>query len=365
MKHSDKKNPGESQPTNDHEAISNRSLAQRRVRLIDVAQEVGVSVQVVSKVLNGGTSNVGASEQTRHRVKEAAQRLGYRRHAAGMALRSQAFRSVGLLMGSAIEQNACNCLPQSILAGLTQATAEADYTISLMAAGQLIGDTVHQSRLLNEQMVDVLLIVQACEPSDDLMESIRYMPTPVLWMHRQIEQNAVAFDEQTAAETLVEHLAERGAQSIFYLNSTENPLKEMATNLRQQGFQSACERLRLEARALWDERVERLDRCDFFVDWLEGLNETRFIIVDDCAAALTLVDVALAKGIDIPQKLKIVSFDNGKLCTASSPMITVMLYPELELGRAAGEMAIELAQNPQQTLDSRILKYKLQIGETS
>lgn len=338
-------------------------VTRRRVRLIDVAQEVGVSVQVVSKVLNGGTSNVGASEQTRQRVKEVARRLGYRRHAAGMALRSQAFRSVGLLMGDAVREN--TFLPQGILAGLTQAVAEADYTINLMAAGQLIGETVRDSRLLNEQMVDVLLIAQATEPSNDLIESIRYMPTPVLWLHRQVQVNAVAFDEHAAAMTLVEHLANGGARTIHYLDLNANPAPAVATRLRRQGFSDACQRLRIEPRPAWDQRVERPRRGEFLATWLKQQTEPAAVIVDSCTAAMTLLDVALAQGLNVPESLKIVTYDNGTLCTASSPAISAMIYPELQLGRTAGDMAIKLAQNSQSNLPGCVLSCTFNQGGTS
>lgn len=335
----------------------------RRIRLVDVAEEVGVSVQVVSKVLNGGTSNVGASDSTRQRVKEAARRLGYRRHAAGMALRSQAFRSVGLLMGDAVRQN--TFMPQSVLAGLTQVAAESDYTLNLMATHLLIGDAVRDSRLLNEQMVDVLVIAQANEPSDDLMESIRYMPTPVLWLHRLIEHNAVCFDEHGAAVKLVDHLAERGAKTIEYLDLNANPPESMSTSERRQGYLSACKRHNIATRTLWDLRVERQDRGEFFATWLDQLEGPQYVIIDSCSAAQVLLDVALAKGVDIPGKLNLVTFDNGMLYTANCPTITAVIFPEHELGIAAGEMAIKLAKNSQPQLPSCVLECAVAVGGSS
>src|SRR5207302_4326032 len=59
----------------------------RRLTSVDVARESGVSRATVSYVLNGAPNQV-ISEQTRQRVIEAAQRLGYAPYAPARALRS-------------------------------------------------------------------------------------------------------------------------------------------------------------------------------------------------------------------------------------------------------------------------------------
>src|SRR6478672_7305027 len=69
----------------------------RRPTMNDVAKAAGVSLKSVSRVIN---DEVGASPETRERVLQAANRLGYRRNDAAHALRRSDGRSasIGLVL---------------------------------------------------------------------------------------------------------------------------------------------------------------------------------------------------------------------------------------------------------------------------
>src|SRR4051812_44974501 len=69
---------------------------QKRPTIRDVAQEAGVSVAVVSRVLNDGTGPV--APQTRARVVEVIERLGFRPRAAARELQQQSSTTIGLVL---------------------------------------------------------------------------------------------------------------------------------------------------------------------------------------------------------------------------------------------------------------------------
>ena len=59
-----------------------------KVRLVDIAQDVGVSIAAASHVLNGTAhGEVRVGDATRKRIEEAAVRLGYRANRAAQQLR--------------------------------------------------------------------------------------------------------------------------------------------------------------------------------------------------------------------------------------------------------------------------------------
>ena len=62
----------------------------------DVAREAGVSIAVVSRVLNDGSGPV--APQTRERVVEVIERLGYRPRAAARELQQQSTTTIGLVL---------------------------------------------------------------------------------------------------------------------------------------------------------------------------------------------------------------------------------------------------------------------------
>src|ERR1700744_3069909 len=68
-----------------------------RPSMADVARLAGVSWQTVSRVSNG---QANVDEQTRARVVQAMQTLGYRPNGAARALKSGRFHNVGVIMTS-------------------------------------------------------------------------------------------------------------------------------------------------------------------------------------------------------------------------------------------------------------------------
>ena len=332
------------------------------VRLRDVAEAVGVSAQVVSKVLNGGSSSVGASPDTRSRIERAARELGYRRNAAGLALRKQSFQSVGVLMGAA-DQSVF--MPQMLTAGLVDTLADAGYTCTLMSAGRLDAASLAEQRLLNERLVDALVLALSEDPDPALVSAVRKLGVPAVWMHRDAASNSVGFDEHAAAADLVDHLVERGHRSIAYLDYHGPEHAAPATRLRLAGFDEACERHGLPPRRMMDRRVERPDRAAYTRRWLGQGDRPDAVIVGSCSAAQVILDTAHQLGIAVPDDLAIATFDNGGNATANDPALTAAVVPERELGRAAGEMALALAGEQRQRIPSRRLRCPVIAGGTT
>jgi LacI family transcriptional regulator len=339
-----------------------RSNASSAVRLVDIADDVGTSVQVVSKVLNGGSSTVGVSEALRRRVIEAAQRLDYRRNAAALALRRQRFGSVGVLMGSPDGQV---FLPQRLTAGLVQALSAADHGCVLVNGGPLDNPAVLQQRLLAERMVDALIIASVEDPPAVFVKAIRRLAVPVVWLHRSCAYNAVAYDEAHAAESLVDHLADRGWAAVTYLDLNGRRPGSAAQRDRLLGFHAACRRRRLKPTLELDDRVPRPDRRDYFRAWLAARPGPTAVVCDSASSAAALTGTACDRGRTIPDDLAIATFDDGGIVTAVAPTLTAAITPELQAGRAAAEMALDLAAAPTSRRATRLVRSSLQPGQST
>jgi DNA-binding LacI/PurR family transcriptional regulator len=139
----------------------------------DVAKQVGVSHQTVSRVLNGSDS---VSDETRARVREAIDELGYRRNSAARALvtrRSQVLGVVGFdttLYG-----------PASTLFGIEQAAREAGYFVSVASVKATTAGTVRSAadRLI-EQNVDGVVVIAPLRTGEPLSGLPTGMPAVVV-----------------------------------------------------------------------------------------------------------------------------------------------------------------------------------------
>ena len=74
------------------------------VSMKDVAVECGVSIATVSKALNDHSD---ISEETRRKVKEAANRLGYYPNSAARALKTNRSYNIGVLLNNGLAHETC------------------------------------------------------------------------------------------------------------------------------------------------------------------------------------------------------------------------------------------------------------------
>ncbi|QDV63472.1 LacI family DNA-binding transcriptional regulator [Crateriforma conspicua] len=334
-----------------------------RVTLADVAAEVNVSVQLVSAVMNGrGPSTIGASDETRRRVREAAERLGYRRNADAASLRTARHGRVGVLMD---RQDAGVFLPQNILAAMSDCFGKANLGLMIDSVLLSNAEARRKSRLMNEDCVDALVVGLSRAPEPTLVRALRSMDLPLLWLHRPLSKNSVSYDEAEAAAGLVEHLAQRGHRTIHFLDLNAPPDDAFAIRQRAEGFQRACEANSIHGVINFDHLVPRPQRASFARQWLDDHPQPTAVILGSCTAAQVFLDVALQIGREVPRSLAIATFDSGTMCTANAPSITAAILSQQAFGQAAGEMAVTLATKSAQSCRSRMIPCPVQVGGTT
>lgn len=122
------------------------------VTMTDVAHAAGVSRSTVSRVLTG---DYPVSVENQRRVRDAVQRLGYRRCAAARALVQGRSRLIGVVVGSAHQHGWCERL-----AAIDACASEDGFTIALAIMRSAEPSAVEEAvnRIL-EQGVDAVLIV--------------------------------------------------------------------------------------------------------------------------------------------------------------------------------------------------------------
>lgn len=330
------------------------------VTIVDIAKAVGVSHPVVSKVLHGGKSNVGVSAELRSRIQQVAAELGYRPHAASQALRSQRFQAIGVLMGSEGESV---YLPQATLSTLTAALASQEHICSLVCSS-LDPSHLPTNPLLRAKRLDAMIVSYAAEVSQHLRDELARLDVPIVWMHHIEPADSVGLDEQNAAEQLVEHLADVGFQRFLFVDYSTG-LASPATQHRLRGIEAASQRRSLNASMMVTQHVPRAQRFEVTRHWLERRNRPRAVIANSMHTAEAILQTALHLGLKVPQDLAIAAFDDGTSHNVAIPPMTVVVAPHAELGRAAGEMALQKAMNPQQPQANQLLKFQFIQGGTT
>ncbi|MGY6707202.1 MAG: LacI family DNA-binding transcriptional regulator [Rhizobiaceae bacterium] len=117
----------------------------KEVRLRDVADYAGVSLMTVSNVMNRRFESM--TSETKRRVEQAIEALGYRPNAAGRSLRVQQQASIGLIIVDESPTFLADPFITQVVAGLSNIINVEGFAISLqgLAADQLADATLLRS----------------------------------------------------------------------------------------------------------------------------------------------------------------------------------------------------------------------------
>lgn len=105
------------------------------VTLRDVAERANVSPSTVSRILNKKTSTIPISEETRQRVLQAAEEVGYRPNLAARQLaQRQSFAMIGAIVPQTVPAVLAHPFYMLILRGIAQHCQEKGYAVTIYFA---------------------------------------------------------------------------------------------------------------------------------------------------------------------------------------------------------------------------------------
>jgi LacI family transcriptional regulator len=291
-----------------------------------VAQEAGVGVGTVSRVINGSTA---VSEETRRRVLEVVQELGYQPNATARALSTGRTRAVGVIAPfftrpSVIER----------LRGVGPLLASSSYQLILVDV-----ESPHQREAAFRSLigrVDGLLSVTIAPGPADL-ERLAAAGVPVVLIdHEHDRLPSVTVDDEAGGQLAVSHLLELGHRRIAFAGDTVDDVHgASASSRRCAGYRRAL----ADAGLPVDEELVVLrphgHDAAAIVDELLALPEppTAVFAASD-QQALAVLDAVQEHGLGVPEDVSVVGFDDVELARYAG-LTTVAQPLELSGARAA------------------------------
>jgi LacI family transcriptional regulator len=178
--------------------------------LVDIARETNTSVSTVSRVLSGGAMANRISKETRDRVKDAAERLGYRPNLLARSLRTRRTYTVGLIVS-----DIANHFFGQIGSLIERSLARHGYSLMLCNTGEDIQRETDYLRMMTAKGIDGLILVPLTRSKKALHQ---YIPEslPLVILDRPIPgvPSSVASDLDQCAEILCDTLERAGIKKI-------------------------------------------------------------------------------------------------------------------------------------------------------
>jgi DNA-binding LacI/PurR family transcriptional regulator len=180
--------------------------------LVDIARETHTSVSTVSRVLSGGAMANRISKETRQRVQEAAQRLGYRPNLLARSLRTRRTYTVALIVS-----DIANPFFAQLGSLIERSLARHGYSLMLCNSAEDVEKEADYLRLVAAKGIDGLIVVPLARTRKQILQAVpEKMPLVVL--DRPIEGiPSVASDQDQMSHILSDALDQAGVKKIALL----------------------------------------------------------------------------------------------------------------------------------------------------
>jgi LacI family transcriptional regulator len=309
-----------------------------RATLADVADDVGLSSSTVSRALDPGRSLM-VNVETRARIVEAAERLGYRPHLQARSLMTGRTQTIAV-----IAADLGNTAVTPILHGVAS-------RVAVEGIVPIIAETNDDSSVLAElidhmlsRRVDAIIMLAARRQDAQVIESAGRIVPMVLALRPLLDVSVpvVTDDDRRGGALVAEHFADLGHTIVGQLLG---PSEVMNFPLRGQGFSAVVKRRRLRQLSIRDEAAQ--PTFDEGSRLMNGLLDTAAelptaVFAHNDAMAIGAIAAIRERGIRIPEDISVAGYNDVAFAEFLAPSLTTVRYPSWEVGHAAAEVVLRL-----------------------
>ncbi|WP_263378116.1 LacI family DNA-binding transcriptional regulator [Granulicella paludicola] len=331
------------------------------VRLKDIARDLGVSVVTVSKVLRG---NADIGDETRKRVLKRMKELNYQPNMMARGLASGRTYTVGLVVPDLVHPFFAEFAKS--LSGYLRTSKRA----LILASSEEDPEVEQQEiRTLLNRGVDVLLIA-SCQTNLRNFYALGDERTPYMLFDRNFPHLAAHFvgsDDVLVGEMATRHLIDIGRKRIAHIGG-----KNSSTSFdRLRGYRNALLAAQLPTQDSFVQAHDRVEEAGDKVGFqamqellkVEPRPDAVFCYND--MTAVGAIEATLQAGLRVPQDIAFIGCGNLRYAPYLKVPLSSIDHGTTELGRVAGQFALELSMKPQQEPKSILVASTLVVRESS
>lgn len=307
----------------------------------DVARAAGVSTASISRALNDPDK---VAKATREKIDKVIEALGYTPHFGARAMASSRIATVG-----AVIPTLANAMFASGLQAFQEVLAEEGVMLLVATTGYDPDAELRQIRSLMGQGATGLMLIGDERPqaTRDFLEK-RSVPHVIGWATS--DRHPVAgFDNRAAARMIARHVIAQGHRRIAMISGILEGNDRVAERIA--GVKEAIDEVADATLTHVAESRYLIEHAGAAFDQVWADRPTCIIGGSDVLAAGAIVR-AREQGVSVPDEVSITGFDDIGLSLVSSPPLTTVRVPQIEMGRAAAKnLLAQLAgERPENTV---------------
>lgn len=329
------------------------------VTIREVAEKAGVSIGTVSRVMNNKS---GVSKQTRNRVIEISQQLGYDPNKR-VSLTTSQISHLGLLIRPTEQPLTSDPFYGGIFHGAETACQENHITVFFSTLDIVNGHLRKPPTMMDDDRIRGLVLLGAL-PLEVVKRINKLTDLPIVLIDNYFPDcpwDSVMIENLRGAYSATEHLIINGHKNITMMSGADHP----SILERQDGYSRAMNEHHLIPHIIKTNSQPPGDGLSppdgemGIVDIIEQVPETTAVFCSNDNQAIGAIIKLQQLGVKVPQDISIIGFDNIITGNYTTPPITTIHVDRASLGKLAIQLLINRINNPKRGIIRTIVGTKL------
>jgi LacI family transcriptional regulator len=311
--------------------------------IVRLAKDLGLSVSTVSRALNGYDD---VSAETRERVFQRAQKIGYRPNPGARRLKTGKTMAIGVVLPAANSGGQfIDVMYSNLLGGVAAEVEKANYYLlaTKLTTQDLRQEVSFYENFINGSWVDALVIVRT-RLRDPRVELAQRAGLPFVTYGRTNSKKPYAWvdaDNESAFYLATSRQLSFGHRRIALLNG---PIEFSFARLRQAGYEKALADAGTAldpALVLHGDLTEKsgYDMCRSLLALANA--PTSFVCATD-TMAIGAMAACREKNLEVGKDVSVTGYSNSPASAFCSPPLTTVEHQVFENGRHVGQSLIQL-----------------------
>lgn len=322
----------------------------------DIAAKAGVSLGTISNVING---NVAVRPATRRRVMDAIRALRYQPSMLARSLRQNRTAMIGMVI-----PDITNPFFPAVVRGVEDVAFQNSFRLVLCNTDNDSDKEESYLRELHAYRAAGLILIPS-EHSKITMSAAHPFSSrvPAVCLDRRPEDwvgDSVTVNNTEGVFAITTHLIKSGHRAIAMIIGSLHLQNAIA---RLKGFRSAMRKAKLEVNPQYiqEGRFDRLSGYEKMRILLEQRPRPTAVVCGNDLIALGVLSALREAGLQCPQDISVVGFDDIEVAELTDPSLTTVFQPGYQMGARGAALLIKRMRTPNQPVQNIVLPTELKV----
>ncbi len=325
------------------------------VRMLDIAEKLGVSVVTVSNALAGRD---GVSEQVREQICKTAEEMGYKPSNTGSKKKSELpkmGKTVAILTSERFI-GSMGTFYWELTANISNKLSAANVVLMYESISRESEKDIILPPTVAEKKVDGAIVIG--QITREYATALSKAEIPLLFVDFYVSRcnvDSVNSDSYHGGYMVTDYLVERGHKNIGFVGSLNTT---SSINDRYLGYRKCLMENGLEFNKEW--LLEDRDDRSLLFDHIEFPDNMPTAFVCNCdETAFRVISALKSKGVRVPEDISVVGYDNYTVSNICIPAITTVEVDLMKMASESVELMLKKLENPDYSEGRRIISGRL------